>query len=56
MMKTTIMLLGLAAVMSAGIACFGMFSSKSSDSAAIEKSCDGLEGQAKIDCEKRKPE
>ncbi len=53
-MKTTMMLLGLAGVMAAGVACFGMFSDKSKDPAAIEKSCDGLEGQARIDCENGK--
>jgi len=53
-MKTTIMVLGLAGVMAGGLACFGMFSDKSSDPAAIEASCEGLEGQAKVDCEQRK--
>lgn len=52
-MKTTIMVLGLAAVMAGGVACFGMFSDTSKDPAAIEASCDGLEGQAKVDCESR---
>jgi len=51
-MKTAVMLLGLALVTGAGLACFGMFSD-SKDSAAIERSCEGLTGQAKIDCEKR---
>jgi len=54
MMKTTFMLLSLALFVAAGTACFGLFSSKSSDSEAIEASCDGLTGQAKIDCENRK--
>jgi hypothetical protein len=59
-MKTTVMLLGLAAVFASGIACAKIFDSLtgSSDSAAIpaatpaaKPACDGLTGQAKIDCE-----
>jgi len=46
-MKTTLMLAALAAVFAVGIACSG-FSSKSASS-----SCEGLTGQAKIDCEKQ---
>ncbi len=53
MLKTTLMLIALAGVIGAGAACFGMFSDKSRDPAAIEQSCAGLEGQAKIDCENR---
>ena len=53
MLKTTFMLIGLAAVVGAGAACFGLFSGGSRDPAAIEQSCAGLEGQAKIDCENR---
>jgi hypothetical protein len=54
MIKTTVMLLALAVVTGAGLACFGMFSDPAKkDAAAIEESCEGLEGQAKIDCENR---
>ena len=45
-MKSTLMLVALAAVFAVGIAC--SFGSKSTSS-----SCDGLTGQAKIDCEKK---
>jgi hypothetical protein len=51
-MKTVIMLLGLALVTSAGLACFGMFTSDAEQPAGQE-SCAGLQGQAKIDCENR---
>ena len=52
--KTIAMLAGLALVMGAGTACFGLFSSDSSKSKpAAQASCEGLTGQAKIDCENR---
>ncbi len=52
--KTIAMVAGLALVMGAGTACFGLFSSDSSKSKpAAQASCEGLTGQAKIDCEKR---
>ena len=47
-MKTIVMLLGLALVTGAGLACFG-----TSDKPASQESCEGLQGQAKLDCEKR---
>ena len=46
-MKTTLMLAALAAELAEDIACSG-FSSKSTAT-----SCEGLTGQAKIDCEKQ---
>ena len=50
-MKSTLMLAALAAVFAAGVACsFGVWSPSSSSS------CDGLTGQAKIDCEKKQPQ
>ena len=55
-MKTTLMLVGLTAVLGGGLACAKIFSSsspKTGNPAAIEASCDGLTGQAKVDCEKR---
>ena len=54
MIKTIVMVAALAFVTGASLACFGLFSSKSdTPPAAAQKSCDGLTGQAKIDCEKR---
>jgi hypothetical protein len=50
MVKTLVMLLSLAFVTGAGAACFGMFGSD--DKKPATTSCDGLQGQAKIDCEK----
>lgn len=50
MIKTLVMLVGLAAFTGASIACFGMFSDKDR-----MQSCEGLTGQAKIDCEKANP-
>lgn len=52
MVKTGVMLAAMALVVGAGIACFGLFS-RSDEPAAIEQSCEGLQGQAKIDCEQR---
>lgn len=55
MTKTAIMLVGMAAVLGGGIACFGMFSSSTDphEPPASTKSCEGLQGQAKIDCERQ---
>jgi hypothetical protein len=54
MMKTIVMLLGLAGVFAAGTACFGLFSSsKPEPSDTTVEACAGLSGQAKIDCEQR---
>jgi hypothetical protein len=50
-MKTFVMLLSLALVTAAGAACFGMFGSD--EKPAAQPSCEGLQGQAKIDCEKK---
>lgn len=47
--KTFWMVSGLAAFVMIGAACFGLFRSPPPD----EPSCDGLSGQAKIDCENR---
>jgi hypothetical protein len=51
MIKTIVMLLSLALVTAAGAACFGLFGSDENKPAAT--SCEGLQGQAKIDCEKK---
>ncbi len=54
MLKTAFMLIGLASVFGASIACFGLFASRGDrDAARAVESCQGLEGQAKIDCQKR---
>ena len=54
MIKTTIMLIGLATAVAAGTACFGLFSSSKSEPEETQiEACAGLSGQAKIDCEKR---
>jgi len=50
--KTLDMLASIGVVASAGLACFGLFSSDSDNPAAAE-SCANLTGQAKIDCENR---
>lgn len=55
-MKTTVMLLGLAAVFASGLACAKIFDSVSGrkDEAAVPVAatpCAGLTGQAKADCE-----
>lgn len=52
MIKTIVMLLSLAFVTGAGVACFGLFGSDT-DKPAAPTSCEGLQGQAKIDCENR---
>ena len=48
MIKTIVMVVGLAAFTGASVACFGLFSSN--DRPARE-SCEGLSGQAKTECE-----
>ena len=53
MIKTTVMLLGLAAVFAAGVACFGLFTRTDPSAQTQSEACAGLSGQAKIDCEKR---
>jgi hypothetical protein len=50
MLKTLVMLAGLAAFTGASIACFGLFSDKDRPA-----QCEGLTGQAKIDCEQANP-
>jgi hypothetical protein len=50
------MLFGLAAVVAAGTACFGLFSSRTPPAETDIEACAGLSGQAKIDCEKRHQE
>jgi hypothetical protein len=50
MIKTIVMLLTLAFVTGAGVACFGLFGSDDDKPTAA---CEGLEGQAKTDCEAR---
>jgi hypothetical protein len=47
MIKTIVMVVGLAAFTGASVACFGLFSSN--DRPARE-SCEGLSGQARTDC------
>ena len=51
MMKTIVMVVGLAVFASASVACFGLFSDRDK---AGEPSCHGLSGQAKTDCEQEK--
>ena len=51
MIKTIVMVSSLAFVVAAGAACFGMFGSD--ESKAPPASCEGLQGQAKLDCEKQ---
>jgi hypothetical protein len=55
-MKNFLMVAGLALLVGASTACFGLFS-RDDDGArrpAVQASCEGLTGQAKIDCENRK--
>jgi hypothetical protein len=49
--KSFLMVLGLAAFAGAGIACFGLFRSSAPEPAPT--ACEGLEGQARTDCESR---
>jgi hypothetical protein len=51
MIKTIVMLAGLAALTGASVACFGLFSG--GDRPETE-SCEKLSGQARTDCEKGK--
>ncbi len=51
MMKTIVMLVGLAVFVGASVACFGLFSDRDK---AGEQSCQGLSGRAKTDCEQDK--
>jgi hypothetical protein len=51
--KDTLMLLGIAGVLAAGTACAGMFTKKDDTAASTVPACAGLEGQAKIDCERQ---
>jgi hypothetical protein len=53
MTKTTVMLVGLALFAGASLACFGLVDRIRGDGTKVEESCEGLEGQAKIDCEQR---
>ncbi|HZR82358.1 MAG TPA: hypothetical protein VFD92_14795 [Candidatus Binatia bacterium] len=53
MLKTALMIAGLAALLGASTACFGLFSKDDPDRPAVRSSCAGLTGQAKADCEKR---
>lgn len=50
-MKTLMMVVALAFFTGASVACFGLFSSREP---AEPKSCEGLSGQARIDCEQAK--
>jgi hypothetical protein len=52
-MKTTIMLIGMAAAFAAMTACFGLFSKSPPPAESTVEACAGLSGQAKIDCERR---
>jgi hypothetical protein len=55
-MKTTLMLGGLAAVFLFGTACFGLFATKRTPATeAASPACAGLDGQARIDCERQHP-
>ena len=49
MIKTVVMIVGLAVFTGASVACFGLFSD--SRDRAREASCEELSGQAKADCE-----
>jgi len=51
MIKTVVMVVGLAVFTGASVACFGLFSD--SRDGAREESCERLSGQAKADCEAR---
>lgn len=54
MIKTTVMVIGLAGAFAVLTACFGLFSSdKPAPADSQAEACAGLSGQAKIDCEKR---
>lgn len=49
--RTFFMVLALAAFVAVGAACFGLFRT-SEPPPSSQDACAGLEGQAKIDCEK----
>ena len=51
MIKTVVMVVGLAVFTGASVACFGLFSD--SRDGAREESCERLSGPAKADCEAR---
>jgi hypothetical protein len=51
--KTVLMLLGLVLFTGASTACFGLFTRDEPRTPAVRESCDGLVGQAKVDCEQR---
>jgi len=55
MIKTALMVAGLAVFVGASTACFGLFSGgrDAADPPAADEACAGLTGQAKIDCERR---
>jgi hypothetical protein len=50
-LKTIMMIVGLAVFTGASVACFGLFSDRDR---AAEPSCQGLSGQEKTDCEQAK--
>jgi hypothetical protein len=55
--KTGLMVLGLAGVLGAGTACFGLFTrddTRARETTATDDDCAGLSGQARIDCENAK--
>jgi hypothetical protein len=54
MTKTPLMLLGLAAVLGAGTACFGLFSSDDEPRPTITSPCADLDGEARAECERRR--
>ncbi len=56
-LKNNVLTLALAIAAGAMIACFGLFGSKDEPEPiqpAIEESCEGLEGEARAECEARK--
>jgi uncharacterized membrane protein len=53
-LKTVAMVLALAAVTGASTACFGLFTRDDDAAPALAESCEGLAGQARLDCERRK--
>jgi hypothetical protein len=53
MTKTPLMLLGLAAVLGAGTACFGLFSNGDDARPTITSPCADLSGAERAECERR---
>jgi hypothetical protein len=54
MVKTILMLIGLAVVVASGTACFGLFRpSKDKPAGSTIEECAGLSGEAKTTCEER---